>query len=152
MNVTFEAIDFAKESLQKRLEAIDFPKNKHCLFLLEGVSMYLEPEAVNDLFRTMTAYMAQHSRIAFDYVYSDVLRQEGRHYGEAEIMKSVSRVKEAWRFGIENNKIEQFLASYDLQLANHMSATDIEEVYFKDEQGRRIRHINDTHCLVTATK
>lgn len=151
-NVTFEAIDFVKESLQKRLEAIGFPKNKRCLFLMEGVSMYLEPEAVNDLFRTMSAYMAPQSRIAFDYVYSDVLRHEGRHYGEAEIMKSVSRVKEAWRFGIENNKIEQFLARYDLYVANHMSATDIEENYFKDEQGKRICHVNDTHCLVTATK
>jgi hypothetical protein len=67
-------------------------------------------------------------------------------------MKSVSSVKEAWRFGIEDNKIEQFLARYNLHVANHMSATDIEETYFKDEQCRRIRHINDTHCLVTATK
>lgn len=114
--------------------------------------MYLEPEAVNDTFLTMSESMAPHSRIAFDYVYSDVLRHEQTHYGEAEIMRSVSRVNEAWRFGIEKNKIEQFLASYDLHLVNHMSARDIEEYYFQDDRGRMTRHVNDTHCLVTARK
>ncbi len=152
VNVKFEAIDFVKESLSKRLEAIGFQKSKRCLFLMEGVSMYLEPEAIHNTFRAMTEYMAPHSRVAFDYIYSDVLRHEKQHYGEVAIMKSVSRVNEAWRFGIEKNTIEQFLSNYNLRLVDHMSAKDMEDRYFKDDQGKTLGHVNDTHCLVTAEK
>ncbi len=151
-NVAFEAIDFVTESFPERMAAIGFQKDKRCLFLMEGVSMYLEPEAVHHTFLTMTEYMGPHSRIAFDYVYLDVLRHEARHYGETEIMKSVSGVNEAWRFGIEKNHIEQFLSEYGLRLVNHMTAKDMEQVYFKDDQGRTICRVNDTHCLVTAEK
>ncbi len=151
-NVHYEAIDFVKEALSERMEAIGFPKNKRCLFLMEGVSMYLEPEAIHTTFRTMTEYMGQRSRVAFDYIYADVLRHERQHYGEAEIVRSVSSVKEAWRFGIGKNEIEPFLSSYGLCLVTHMHAKEMEEAYFKDSQGRTIGRINDTHCLVTAEK
>lgn len=151
-NVQFEAIDFVQESLPERLERIGFPRNKRCLFLMEGVSMYLEPEAMRLTFRTMAEYMGPASRVAFDYVYSDVLRNEKRHYGETEIMKSVSRVDEAWRFGIEKDTIGQFLSEYRLRLVDHMSAKDMQDRYFTDDQGNVLCRINDVHCLVTAEK
>jgi methyltransferase (TIGR00027 family) len=152
LNIRFEAIDFVKESLRQRFETIGFQKNKRSLFIMEGVSMYLEPEAIHNTFLTVTDYMGRHSCIAFDYVYSDVIRHEKKHYGETQIIKSVSRVNEAWRFGIEKNKIEQFLLNYGLSVINHMNSKDIEDCYFKDDQGRMLRHVNDTHCLVTAEK
>ena len=58
--------------------------------------MYLELEAVRQTFLTMTQYMGPQSRVAFDYVYLDVLRREGRRYGEAGVMRTVSGVNEAW--------------------------------------------------------
>jgi methyltransferase (TIGR00027 family) len=151
-NVHFEAIDFVKESLTDRLSAIGFLKNKRSLFLMEGVSMYLDAEALHNIFQTMIEYMGQHSLVAFDYIYADVLQHQKRHYGETEIMQAVSGVKEAWRFGIEKDHIESFLDKYGLRLVNHMSARDMEEIYFRDEHGRTIRRINDTHCLVTAER
>ncbi len=92
------------------------------------------------------------SRVAFDYIYADVLRHEKQHYGETEVMKSVSGVNEAFRFGLEKNTIEQFLSNYSLRLVDHLSAKDIEERYFKDRQGKTICQVNDVHCLVTAEK
>ncbi len=152
VNVKFEAIDFVKESLSERLDAIGFPKNKRCLFLMEGLSMYLEPEAIHATFQTMTERMGPTSRVAFDYIYADVLRHEKQHYGETEVMKSVSGVNEAWRFGLEKNTIEPFLSHYNLRLVEHLSAKDIEDRYFKDRQGKTICQVNDVHCLVTAEK
>ena len=114
--------------------------------------MYLEPEAIHQTFLAMTEYMGPHSRIAFDYVYLDVLQGEGRHYGESEVVKSVSGVNEVWRFGIEQNHLESFLAKYGWRVVHHMNAKEMEEAYFKDERGRIIGQVNDTHCLVTAEK
>ncbi len=67
-------------------------------------------------------------------------------------MSAVSGVNEAWRFGIEQGKAEQFLAQYDWRLVNHMNAQEMEAKYFTDEHGRTIRPVNDTHCFVTAEK
>ncbi len=150
--ITFEAVDFVRESLAERLAAIGFPKNKRCLFLMEGVSMYLEPAAIHQTFLTLTQVAGSQSRIAFDYIYLDVLRREGRHYGETEIMTAVSGVNEAWQFGIEQGKVEQFLSQYGWRLVNHMSAKEMEANYFTDEDGRTIHPVNDTHCFATAEK
>jgi methyltransferase (TIGR00027 family) len=142
----FGAIDFETESLQEKLEGIGFLKKRRCLFILEGVSMYLKPESVHDMFLSMIDFMGRQSLIAFDYIYADVLRHEKKHYGETEIMNSVSRVKEAWQFGIERNALPQFLSRYNLQLVNHMSARDIEQTHFRNDQGKIIRRVNATHC------
>jgi methyltransferase (TIGR00027 family) len=150
--VEFEAIDFEKESLSNRLEASGFEKGRRCLFLMEGVSMYLEPTAVHAAFRSMAEYMGPNSRVAFDYVYSDVLRHEKQHYGETQILKSVSRVNEAWQFGIEKDAVGKFLSNYDLRLVDHLTARDMEDRYFRDDQGKTIGQVNDTHCLVTAER
>jgi methyltransferase (TIGR00027 family) len=151
-NVIFQPVDFEKESLSERLDAIGFPEGKRCLFIMEGVSMYLEPKSVDVTFQTVTSYMGPHSLIAFDYVYSDVLSREKNRYGETALVRSVSRVNEAWQFGIEQGTIDQFLSKYGLQLQNHMNPTDIETRYFRDIRGDVIGHVNGTHCLVTARK
>jgi methyltransferase (TIGR00027 family) len=150
--VRYEAIDFSRESLAARMEAIGFARDRRCLFLMEGVSMYLEPEAVDATFRTMAEYMGPCSLVAFDYIYADVLRHERRRYGESAAARSVSGAKEPWRFGIAENGIGQFLARYGLHLANHMNPQAMEETYFRNEQGRTTRRVSDIHCLVTAQK
>ncbi len=152
VNLKYEAIDFVKESLSERLERVGFPKNERCLFLMEGVSMYLEPDAMQKVFRAMTDHMSPYSRVAFDYIHADVLRNEKKHYGETEIMKSVGRVNESWRFGIEKDALEPFLADYDLRLVDHLSSKEMEDKYFKDDRGKKFGHVNGTHCLVTAEK
>ncbi len=151
-NVLFQPIDFEKESLSERLGAIGFPRGKRCLFIMEGVLMYLEPESVDVTFQTVTDYMGPHSLMAFDYVYSDVLKCEKNRYGETALVKSVSRVNEAWRFGLEQGAIDRFVSKYGLRLQNHMNSADIENRYFRDIHGNVVGHVNGTHCLVTARK
>ncbi len=151
-DVAFVAMDLEAESLRGKLESIGFPKGERCLFIMEGVLMYLRPEAVDDLFRTLAEYMGRHSLIAFDYVYADVLRHEKKHWGEAAVVSAVTRVREPWQFGIEEHEIAHFLATYGLHLVHHMHAKDMEETYFQDDRGRIIGRVNGAHCLATAEK
>lgn len=150
--VAFEALDFVTESFPGRLAAMGFPKGQRCLFLMEGVSMYLEPAALHQTFQTLGEYAGPRSRVAFDYVYGEVLRREGRHYGADDVVNAVSGVNEAWRFGIEQGQVEGFLARYAWRLVDHLTAGEMEARYFGDLQGQGLRLVNDTHCLVTAEK
>jgi len=150
--VRFISIDFNEESLDPKLAEVGFDRSQRSLFIMEGLVMYLEPSAARKMFQTITEQMAPNSRLVFDYVYASVLRREKIHYGETEIVKSVSGVHESWQFGIEKDAIKDFLSGNALVLRNHMSAQDIEETYFKDEHGRIIAHVNGAHCLVLAEK
>jgi methyltransferase (TIGR00027 family) len=151
-NARFVSIDFNEESLDQKLAEIGAKKSQRTLFILEGLVMYLEPSAARTLFKTISEHMGQNSLIVFDYVYADVLRKEKGHYGETEVVKSVSGVHEHWRFGIEKDTIKEFLSENGLVLRDQMNGQNIEETYFKDDRGNVIAHVNDTQCFVLAEK
>jgi len=152
LNLTFIAVDFDKEALPMKLDEAGFCKHRRSLFILEGLTMYLEPESVDATFQTIRDYAGKGSRVVFDYVYASVLRKEGIYYGETGIERSVSDAGEQWHFGIEKGQAEQFLARYAMLLIDHKDAQDLEKTYFSDAEGRVIGRVNGTHCLVAAER
>ena len=50
-NLIFVPIDFNKENLAEKMEQAGFLTGKKTLFIMEGVTMYLSPEAVDGTFR-----------------------------------------------------------------------------------------------------
>lgn len=151
-NLKFIAIDFDKESLPMKLAEVGFCRQRWGLFILEGLTMYLQPESVHETFQTIRDYAGKGSWVVFDYIYASVLRKEGVYYGETEIVQTVSHAGEQWHFGIEKGQIEKFLARYTMQLIDHKNARDLEKAYFTDSNGKVIGRVNATHCLVTAEK
>ena len=151
-NLKFIAIDFDKESLPMKLAEVGFSRQRWGLFILEGLTMYLQPESVHETFQTIRDYAGKGSWVVFDYIYASVLRKEGVYYGETEIVQTVSHAGEQWHFGIEKGQIEKFLARYTMQLIDHKNARDLEKAYFTDSNGKVIGRVNATHCLVTAEK
>lgn len=152
-HLTFIPIDFNKESLPAKLEQAGFVKQKKSLFVLEGLLMYLQTEAVQETFRTIRDLAGEGSEVVFDYVYASVLRQEDPYEdAETKVMESVAKEGEPWQFGIEKGTIEQFLSAYDFRLCEESDASNLERRYFSDETGKIIGHVNRTHCLVRAMK
>lgn len=71
--VTFVALDFNRQSWLDALKAQGFDTGKPTFVLWEGVSMYLEPQAVADTLASV-AGMAEGSAIAFDYLAEELVR------------------------------------------------------------------------------
>jgi methyltransferase (TIGR00027 family) len=151
-NLKFIAIDFDRESPPIKLDEAGFRRQRRGLFILEGLTMYLQPDSVHDTFQTIRDYAGKGSWVVFDYICASVLRNEGGYYGEGEIVQKVSRADEQWHFGIETGEIEQFLPRYKMRLIDHKNARDLEKAYFNDSNGKVIGRVNGTHCLVTAEK
>jgi methyltransferase (TIGR00027 family) len=151
-NVVFVPIDFDRESLHLKLDQAGFKRDERSLFILEGVLMYLQPESVDQTFRTIQEFAGAESEVVFDYVYKSVLRHEDIYYGEKGFADTVAKAGEQWHFGIEKGEIGQFLSRYGLKLLNHRDARGLEEMYFKDSTGRTVGQVNGTHCLVRAMK
>jgi methyltransferase (TIGR00027 family) len=148
-NLVFIAIDFEKESLSQKLKMAGFQKGQRSLYILEGLLMYLEPESVQETFQSIREYSSTGNRVVFDYIQASVLRHENTLYGEAELVKSVRKAGEPWRFGIEPGEIESFAEAQGFKVDDHKCAQALEATYFKDKDGRMVGRVNGAHCIVT---
>jgi methyltransferase (TIGR00027 family) len=151
-NLEFISIDFDKESLPEKLGEAGFHRDRRSLFVMEGLLMYLQPESVDQTFNVIETFSGALSEVVFDYVLAPVLRQEGRYYGEREIVESVTNAGERWYFGIEDGAIVDFLANYGLNICEHKDAQELEREYFTDASEKVVGRINGTHCLARGVK
>ncbi|MBN1416144.1 MAG: class I SAM-dependent methyltransferase [Bacteroidales bacterium] len=151
-NLIYISVDLNREKIEAKLDEAGVLKNKTCLFILEGLIMYLEADAVSDLFRILYDYAGDGSRVVFDYIYASVVRNENIYFGEKSIHKTILNASEPWIFGIEKGEISTFLSKKGFRLIEHMDTEAMEEKYFTDGAGERKGRINGTHCLVLAEK
>jgi methyltransferase (TIGR00027 family) len=151
-NVTFVAVDFETDSVAERLVQAGFVMGKPTLFLLEGLTMYLEPNTVDEMFQLIAESAGPGSVLVFDYAYASVIKGERMHYGAADAVESAARVGEAWRFGIERGRVGEFLVAYGFGITDEASPETLEQRYFTDRSGRLVDRVNGTQALVTAHK
>jgi methyltransferase (TIGR00027 family) len=148
--LVFVSVDFNKQSLPDVLFAAGYKERQKTLFIWEGVTMYLTPDAVDSTLDFIRNSSAEGSVVAFDYIYASVLRRENKFHGEKEIFETVSRAGEGWTFGIEDGAIARFLYERGFKMISHHTPSDLEKAYLTADDGTRFGRINGTHCIVTA--
>ena len=148
--LVFASIDFNQQSLSEVLMRAGYQKGQESLFLWEGVTMYLNSDAVDGTLSFIKESTQKGSGVAFDYIYASVLRRENKYYGEKEIFDTVSRAGEGWTFGIEEGEIGKFLTERGFRMMSHYTPFELEERYFRADDGNTARKINGTHCIVQA--
>jgi methyltransferase (TIGR00027 family) len=151
-NLTFVPVDFETESAAERLAAAGFLPGKPTLFLLEGLTMYLEPATIDETFKLIAASAGPGSVLVFDYAYAAVIEGKGSGYGAAGVSEFVARAGEAWRFGIAKGGLGEFLARYGFEAIDEASSETLEARYLTDPAGRVVGRVNATQALVTARK
>lgn len=151
-NLVFIPIDFERQTSCQRLAEEGFRKGCKSLFVLEGLTMYLQPESIDQSFAIISEYAGKGSRVVFDYVLASVLRGENLYYGESEIRESVIKVGEQWLFGIEKGQAGAFLSRYGFRLADHRDASELEDRYFRTANGTVTNEMNHTHCVAIGEK
>jgi methyltransferase (TIGR00027 family) len=148
--LVFAPIDFNKQRLANVLSEAGYQEGQQTLFLWEGVTMYLEADAVDGTLAFIRSSAAEGSIVVFDYVRASVLRYENTLYGEKDIRGTVARAEEGWIFGIEDGAIEGVLAERGFMLLSHYTPSDLETIYLTAEDGTKFGRINETHCIVIA--
>jgi methyltransferase (TIGR00027 family) len=149
-NTTYIAIDFNKDDPMESLVANGFQRGKLCLFILEGLLMYLDDDAVDKTFRLIHDMSGEGSRVVFDYIYSSVLNHEERYFGEREMLKNVSDAGEPWTFGFEEGKVGEYLLDYGFSIEEECNTETLEKRYFTSHDGTLLGRINGTHSIVLA--
>ena len=148
--IKYVEIDFNTEQIEDKLSEAGFKSNKKTLYILEGITMYLNEDAINEDFKFIKKTAGENSEVVFDYIYQSVLNQENLYYGEQEIYQRVKKDGEGWTFGIEKGKIEEFLQKRGFELIEHFNSDELEAKFFTDKDDNIIAKINGTHCIVHA--
>jgi methyltransferase (TIGR00027 family) len=116
--VTFVAADFEKEDWLANLVEAGFDPSQPALFLLEGVIIYLDPEAVESTFRKI-ASLAGGSVVAFDYFTTEVFESQVLYWRYARV--TTKAAGEPVKFGFDSTppsseRLAEFLRSCGLSL------------------------------------
>ena len=122
-DVTFATADFNKESWLDALKRVGFDPDKAAFILWEGVTYYLQAEAVEATLQTVATQLAKGSAIAFDYPAKHIIEGDTTLLYRMVTM-SVRLVGEPWTFGISTESPAQeqlaaFLDQNGLKLAKY---------------------------------
>jgi methyltransferase (TIGR00027 family) len=109
-NVRFVPIDFNGNPLDEALARGGLDPKEPAIFLWEGVTQYLQPEAVDAVLRTIAA-RPRGSEVVFTYV-------------RAEAIGDKTFRPEPWYFGIEPSQLEAFLRERGLELLDDCGAEE----------------------------
>ena len=149
-NTVYVPVDFNKEDPEQRLVENGFLYGKHCLFILEGLLMYLDEDAVDETMNLIKRISGPDSLVLFDYIYSSVLRHEKRYYGEEDMHKNVEDVGEPWGFGVEEGSIGEYLSERGFRILEELGWDVLDKRYFTDPDGRLVGRVNGSHSIVLA--
>lgn len=133
-NLCFISIDFNKESLAEKLEQAGFQKNRTCLFILEGLTYYLDKKAIDSTFWLLSESCAKGSLLIFDYAAAEAVRQELRidERSAKETQKSLEQAGEKPGFVLEE-KVQSFLANYQFEVLEEITSACLAKRYFAQD-------------------
>ncbi len=127
-NVTLVGIDFDHQSLADVLSAAGFQKGKRTLFIWEGVTQYLTPEAVSS---TLEFVSSASGAIVFTYVRRGLIDGTDRPEWFEPFIAFAERVGSPLVFGLDPAELGSYLADRGLTLVEDIGAADYQERYLK---------------------
>ncbi|HMH21503.1 MAG TPA: SAM-dependent methyltransferase [Puia sp.] len=130
-HIRYLQTDFGRQGLAElfREQAIDL--SIPTTFIWEGMTNYLQREAVGKVFALAGEFPAG-SSIIFTYIDKKVLDQPSAFFGAERLLKDLDRIEEKWTCGFAPEELPEFLRPFHLQLVEDKGAEDYRENYIPE--------------------
>ncbi len=144
-HVVYVALDFNRETLD-RLLVEGFDQSVRTLFIWEGVTLYLEQEAIESTLAWIRLHACPGSAIIFDYQDTSTLSRRHRGYALLNRLTGEKRI-----FGMEPGQMEPFLRERGFTQVVNVPAEQLEHLYcIGPNQGRRMaKYYSIVHAEVS---
>lgn len=128
-HVTYVPIDFDRDDLQEKLLRHGYDSEGKTLFIWEGVTYYLDSEAVDQTLSFIAGRSKPGSSVIFDYLTLDVVKRESTQPLAQEFMDFVEGIGEPIRFGMDPGYLETFLSDRGLSPIKAVSVEECMRAY-----------------------
>ena len=121
-------IDFNRQSLDALAadQAIDYTLPTAILW--EGVTNYLDPQAIDSTFAWIGRFAAG-SYVIFTYVHKKILESPADFYGGVKLLDDLDAIQERWTFGFEPADVSPYLQRFGFRLLEDLGAAGYRERY-----------------------
>jgi methyltransferase (TIGR00027 family) len=122
-HVRFVPVDFDQQMPAPGLVQAGFDPFQRTIVIWDGVTNYLQPEAVDAITRWVGG-LAQGGRFIFTYIHSGVLDGSMSFEGAAAVLRTVRRSGEPWTFGMRPEMVPDYLNRRGLRLLADLGADE----------------------------
>ncbi len=136
-HVTYVPVDFEKDDLAECLRLNGYDANCRTFFIWEGVTFYLDPEAVDQTLGFVASNSAPGSSIIFDYVSPDVVHGTSSAPIVSEMLDCLRQLGEPYKFGTEPATINSFLSQRGFTEVEDHSTQDLIDRYHRPANEKR---------------
>lgn len=137
-NVVYISADIISEDIFQKLIGTGYDPSIKTLFLMEGLLYYLPPSAVDRMLSSIVKNSAKGSVIIFDYLFKSVVDGSTPLEAGRNLQKGLAESGEPLKFGIEDGRIEEFLANRGFSQIFNATGREYKEAYFQGKNKDRI--------------
>ena len=148
--VTFLTLDFTRDSLADVLGGAGYASDKKTLFIWEGVSYYLPPQAVDATLSFVRLHAPVGSIICFDYMISAADIEQRFGAKQARDAMQAMYTAEPLQFDLEPGRVAAFLAERGFQVVDHLTTETLQTRYLTLRDGSLAGRVLDLFGLVQA--
>ncbi len=137
-HVTYVPVEIGVDTLGRRLLESGYDRSLKTLFIMEGLSMYLPPETVDETLSFIVNNSGRSSTIVFDYIPESVVDGTCELQAGKNWRKGVMDVGEPFLFGIREGEIEAFLTQRGFLKVKNVTGEDYKKAYFFGKNEGRV--------------
>ncbi|MCP4551341.1 MAG: class I SAM-dependent methyltransferase, partial [Bacteroidetes bacterium] len=136
-HVVFVPYQLEEKGFGEQLLEQGYDKNKKSLFIMEGLIMYLAPEIVKELFSLISHHSCPGSSVIFDFLPPGIEDGSINNRGGKNMHKWAIKKGEPFKFGIDRNKLPQFLSEVGFDNVEAVAAEECRDKYFMGNNRKR---------------
>jgi methyltransferase (TIGR00027 family) len=132
-HVVYVGLDLDEKKLGEGLLEAGYRKDKKTLFIWEGVTVYLTPEAVDETLAFVAGNSGKGSSIIFDYAFQFALDATSDSEEAKKWRKAYERRGEPPKFALKEDEVEEFLSKRGFYQVKSVSMESLENIYFRSK-------------------
>ncbi|MDD2755230.1 MAG: class I SAM-dependent methyltransferase [Methanothrix sp.] len=129
-HVVYVPLDFESEDLGQKLLEYGYDKSQKTLFVMEGLVMYISPDAMDETLSFIVRNSGKESSIIFDYYPKSLVDGTSELEAAKNIYNFLVQQGEPLKFGIEEEMLETFLTQRGFSRVQSITSEDYKRAYF----------------------
>jgi methyltransferase (TIGR00027 family) len=137
-NLNYVPVDFETEKMGMKLLENGYDPTKKTLFILEGLVMYIPPDAVEDILSFTYKNSGSGSSIIFDYYPLSVVDGTTQLELGRNIKSHLIKQGEPLQFGIGEGEVEEYLSSRGFTNIHNVDSEEYKKIYTRYMKNREV--------------